>query len=99
MEKPQHQSEKRTIQDRQQRRDALAQPEHFYPRPQDVLDDDSLSADDKRSLLDNWQVALEDKAGSLGQPLGPDEDDPRRESRAMLDEIAAARKRLDAADG
>jgi hypothetical protein len=73
MDKERHKAERSTIGDRRRMHDALADPQNFYPRPQDVLEDDTLSIDDKRSLLRNWQVQLEDRAGALGQAGGPGE--------------------------
>jgi hypothetical protein len=89
-----HQSEKRTIEDRQRRRRALGEPEHFYLRPQDVLDDDSLSDQDKLSLLDNLRVALEDRAGAVEPPSAADEQERQRERDELEAAIARARARL-----
>jgi hypothetical protein len=95
MDKPQLKTEQRTIQDGKQQQEALGNPQHFYPRPEDVLSDDSLSAEDKRAVLDNWQVALQGKAGTLGTPLGPGEDDPSAEQESMCKAVAEARARLE----
>jgi hypothetical protein len=88
MDKGQHQTEKRAVDDRRERRDALGNPEHFYPRPQDVLDDDSLSPDEKRAVLDNWLVALEDRAGAAGTAATMDDDAGIRQA------IDSARRQL-----
>lgn len=87
-----HDSEKRATEDRQHLREALADPQNFYPRPEDVVADPRLSRQDKLTLLDNWQVMLEDKAGALGKPHGPTV--PNGDKRAMLAAIAEARARL-----
>jgi hypothetical protein len=71
MDKQRHQAERRTVDDRKRREDAASHPQHYYPRPEDVLDDDTLSLDEKSALLRNWQVQLEGRAGVLGQPQGP----------------------------
>ena len=93
MDKERLKAERSSISDRQRRSDALANPQNFYPRPEDVLEDDTLSAQDKRTLLRNWQVQVEDRAGALGQPQGPGEDFDQ-ENREVHAAIVAAMARL-----
>jgi hypothetical protein len=97
MDKALHQTEKPVIDDSRERGNAAAHPQHYYPRPEDVLADASLSLDDKRAVLEHWQLTLEDRAGALGRPHGatsgggvdaPDED------REVIRAIDAARRRL-----
>jgi hypothetical protein len=65
MDQQPRKAEQRTLGDTDRMEQALSNPEHYYPRPQDILDDDSLSAEDKRNLLENWQVLLQDRGGAL----------------------------------
>jgi hypothetical protein len=97
MDKRQHESERRTIEDRAQRREAAGNPGHFYPRPQDVLADDSLTHDEKIEVLDNWLLALEDLGGALGDAHGPGERrNHRQEERDLREDVRAVRSSLDA---
>jgi hypothetical protein len=76
--------------DRKRREDALANPQKFFPRPEDVLLDDSLSPDEKRTLLNNWRVQLEDRGGALepGTHAVDTEDDDRSMHAAVADALA-----------
>lgn len=39
-------------------------PKKFFPLREDVLNDDTLSAEEKRTLLDHWKVQLEGRGGA-----------------------------------
>jgi hypothetical protein len=95
MDKQRHQAERQSLDDRRRRDDAAMNPQHYYPRPGDVIDDDTLSFDEKVSLLRNWQVQLEDRAGALGQPQGPGAA-PGIEDAEMHQAVVDALRQLDA---
>jgi hypothetical protein len=94
MDKQRHQAERRTLDDRRRREDAAMHPQHYYPRPEDVIDDDTLSFEEKHTLLRNWQVMLEDRAGALGQPQGPGAA-PTHEEEEMRRAVGEALRQLD----
>lgn len=86
-----HKAEQSALGDLDRRERALARPEHFYPRPQDILDDDTLSTEDKRELLQNWQVLLQDRGGALEH----DQLAPHPEHAETEAAISAALRSLD----
>lgn len=85
-----HKAEQRTHTDTDRLEQALSRPEHFYPRPQDVLDDDSLSREEKHKLLEHWQVQLQDRGGALEH----DQLEPHAEHRETEAAVAAALRSL-----
>jgi hypothetical protein len=92
MDKQRHQAERSTVDDSRRREDAALNPQHYYPRPEDVLDDDTLSTDEKIALLRNWQVQLEGRGGALGQPPGPGEAPDVHDDETSQAVIAALRQ-------
>ncbi len=79
-------------QEGRQREQSLRAPERFYPRPQDVLADPSLSLAEKKELLRNWQVALQGRGGSLGEPRmdhNPEDDEAVRALQQALRQLGA----------
>lgn len=86
----QHGSEQTAINEGQQRDRSLRSPEHFYPRPEDVVEDDRLSRDEKLELLRNWQVQLQDRAGALETPRLDREPEDLEVAEALRD----ARQRM-----
>ena len=88
-----HDAEQASEREGQDRENALRDPQHFYPRPEDVLADASLSRGDKIDLLRNWQTQLEDRGGALRDPAHrPDSaDDVERAICAALQHLGADR--------
>jgi len=87
-----HEAERASEHEGAERDRALRAPEHFYPRPEDVLADASLSHDEKIELLRNWQTQLEDRGGALADGARPaTTDDTDRAVRDALDRLQAAR--------
>lgn len=59
-----HEQERASEREVVKRDQALRRPQHFYPRPEDVLADATLHHDEKIELLRNWQVHSEDRGGA-----------------------------------
>jgi hypothetical protein len=87
-----HKAEQPAVDDGARREHALSHPQHYYPRPEDVLDDSSLSPTDKIAVLRNWQVLLQDRGGALEH----DQQEPHAEHRETEAAVAAALRALGA---
>lgn len=91
----QHRSEKAAVREGQARDESLRSPEHFYPRPEDVVADSSLSRSEKLELLRNWQVQLQGRAGSLEDARL----DHEPEDTEVAEALREARHRIEAQRG
>lgn len=72
----------------------IEHPETVYANPDDVLKDDSLSADEKKQALENWKRdAVEElTAADEGMPASDSEIDSIDEE---IEKVAEAERQLD----
>jgi hypothetical protein len=67
--------------------DILSSPERFFPNPEKLLDDDRLSREQKREVLERWEAQAIHMQESDGEGFGGGE-------RSHLDDIKRALDQL-----
>ena len=75
--------------------EAMQKPGDVYATPKAVLEDEALSAEDKRKVLENWANEMKYLLESTDQNMPPLQDD--KDPEELLQDILAALETLEGA--